>query len=415
MTTSFPSLRSTGRLRVPTPFLVLVVASAPALGQGPAFQSPGMSRYGATGQINQFSNEFNPAIGFVIDSFADWESDDSGGDGFDLELRILELNAAAYVDPKAWAYVSLSSEDLGSVDVEEAAVEYIGFESNSTLKAGRFFVDFGKQMQEHLEELRTLDRPLPLREYLGEELAGTGLQWDDWFAVGESPVRFSVAVFASLLPDNEDDDDGSDASDGVELTVPQNKKIDELSFTARLTGMTDVGERGQFQAGVSTRWLPSFDAEFDDGSFSAKERDLHNIVYGLDLTYGVTDETATETVTVGGEYLLVEGDLSTEVDDPSAPTAIVVNDGTAQGFYVYGDYAWNRRQSAGLQYAWAEELADPDEGQTEIDAYFTQHFSELRRLRFGVTYDLFDNGDEDWRLYVQFTNFFGNHSHGWNW
>ncbi len=388
--------------------LVAVLLASPVAAQGPAFDSPGQSSYGTMGQTTRFSTEFNPAIGFVIDAFGDYLGVDNDSDGFNAELRLLEFNAAAYIDPDAWAYVVISSEELEGVEVEEAAVEYIGFDNNSTLKGGRFFVDFGKQMQQHLEELRTLERPLVLREYLGEELAGTGGQWDHWFAVGDSPVRFSVGVFADLLGEGHHEDEGEEEP---ETAVPERKDFDELSFSARVTGMRDVGESGILQLGASTRIVPEFTAEF--GPLS--QDGLSNVVYGGDITFGHTDETGNKRFTCGGEALLFDGDLSAEVDDPAAPTVLTVLDDDVFGFYGFADYAWNQQDSAGVQYSRIESPENPADDVSELDFYYTHHFTEFRRIRFGVTaIDAPMDGDA-LRAYVQLTGFFGSHAHGLNW
>jgi hypothetical protein len=362
------------------------------------------------GQTTMFSTEFNPAIGLAIDLVGDFVDDDVD-DGFDGELRLLELNASANVDPNAWAYVVLTSEDGESPEVEEAAIEYTGLEGNSTVKAGRFFVDFGKQMQNHLEELRTLERPLPLREYLGEELGGVGVQLDHWFAANDTtPVRMSLGVFADLAGESHGHDD--EEEEGPEIHVPDRKDIDELSFTGRITGMTDVGENGVFQAGVSARHVPEFAFEVDAADLEADG--LSNTVYGLDATFGHTDETGIKRLTAGGEVLLFDGDLAGLLDDPDTPTVINVVDDDATGFFAFTDYAWSQRDSAGVQYAHADLAEDPGEDASELDLYYTRHLTEFRRLRLGVTVGDGEQGDFT-RVYVQFTNWFGNHAHGLNW
>lgn len=388
------------------PPLILLIGGTSALAQGRAFDSPGASRYFVTGQTNQFTNDFNPAIGVVIDFLGDYLDDDSG-DGFDLELRLIELNASGYVDPDAWAYLALVSEQGESPEVEEIAVNYTGMEGNSTIKVGRFFVDFGKQMQTHLEELRTLERPLPLRSFLGDELGGDGLQYDNWMALGEMPVRFSVGAFASLLGEDDEDDPSSPLG-----SVPDRNDIDELSFTARLTGMVDVGDSGLFQLGLSSRFVPEFSYAFEPAALETSG--LSNTVYGLDATYGWTGDTGLSRFSAGGEFLLYDGDLAAQIDDPTTPTAINVVADTASGYFLFADYGWNQVSSAGVQYALADLPSDPDLSQSEFDVYYTMHLTELRRLRFGVTLSDGDNGDAT-RVYVQFTNFFGNHAHGANW
>lgn len=380
----------------------------PLLAQGPTFQSPGMPTYSVLGQTNRFSTEFNPAFGLVIDGFVDYRDTHGGGDyeeGFDGTLRLVDLSAASYIDPSAWVYVILSSSELEPIEVEEAAIEYIGFESNARLKAGRFFVDFGKQMQSHLEELRTLRRPLVLREFLGSELGGTGLQYDDWFALrDEIPVRFSVAIFTELR--NEDEEAG-----GLTRSEPYRQDFDELALTARLTGMGDQGENGQLQVGASARYVPNFSLEGE----GLQASDLSNLTLGLDVTYGWIDDTATKHLVVGGEWLTIDGDLYGALDDPVTPSAITVVDDRASGAFAYVDYGWNRFQSAGCQWSWAQALEDPDRDDLELDLYYTKHLSDYRRLRFGVTFADSDRVEDSLLFYVQFTNWAGTHAHSFNW
>ncbi len=389
--------------------LLLALGAPAAAAQGPAFDSPGTPSYATSGQTSRFSNEFNPAVGVAIDAHVDG-LDDQVDDGFDARLRLVELNASAYVDPEAWAYVALVSEGGESPEVEEAALEYLGLSGNQTLKAGRFFVDFGKQMQQHLEELRTLERPLPLREYLGEELAGVGVQYDTWFAANDTtPVRLSLGVFSSLLGEGHAHED---AAPGPVASVPDRRDVDELSFSARVTAMTDVGETGLLQLGASARVVPEFAFTLEDAGLEA--RGLSNRVYGLDATFQTTDETGLERWLVGAELLRFDGDLAGALDDPVAPTAIQVVDDDATGFFVFADHAWGQGSSLGLQYALADLAEDPAADASELDVYYTRHLTELRRLRLGVTLGE-EAGEDVNRVYLQFTSFFGNHSHGLNW
>lgn len=374
--------------------------------QGPAFQSPGMNVAGRRSQVDRFSTDFNPAFGVALDGFFHFVDGD-GDDGSDLELRILEFNTSAYIDPNAWAYVALVSHEGESPEIEEAVVQYIGFEGNSTVKAGRFFVDFGKQMQTHLEELRTLERPLVLREYLGAELGGTGVQFDHWFAAGESPIRFSVGVFSELLGDGHHHEE--EEEDEAEAAAPDHKDIDELAFTARLTGMTDAGANGTLQFGASARHVPEFAFTYEADEVAG----LSNTVYGFDGTYGWADDTGQRSLVAGFEFMTIDGDLSATVDSGAGTITAVTND-SASGYYAFGEYGWNGRDSIGLQYSGAESAEDPTLDLDELDIHYTRNLTEFRRLRFGVVTGTGEDGDFD-QVYVQFTNFFGSHAHGLNW
>ena len=392
---------------------------APTLGaQSPAFQSPGSPWGGGFGQTTRFDNDFNPAISFTVDALAEhtW-FDGATKDGFALSLRRFDALAAAWIDPEAWAYAAVAYHDGGELALEEAAVEYVGLPGNHTLRAGRFFVDFGKQMQMHVEELRTVDRPLVLRTYLGEELGGAGVMWNHFTTVGEeSLVRYSLGAFQSLLP-HEHAHAHADAGHAheAERLLDDRAKADELNFTARLTGMRDIGDRGILQLGGSARWIPDFTYrathEHDGETEVFEQAGLRNAVYGVDLTYGWTADSGIETWTLGGEWLLQDGDLSAHLHDEE----LEVFKGSVQGLYGFADYKWSLTSAAGVQYGLVEM---PEEGKprtAEYDAYYTHWFSEFLRMRFALTYLDPRGGEESIRLALQFTGIVGPHSHGVNW
>ncbi len=383
-----------------------------ALAQGPAFTSPGAPPRSTLGQTTRFSTEFNPAMGVVIDTIADWR-DTPMDDGFDIQARLVEFNVAAFLDPNAWGYVVFTSEDLGSPEIEEAAIQLMGLGDRTTMKVGSFFIDFGKQMQQHIEELRTVERPLVLREYLGEELGGTGAQIDHWLPLGDAtPVRVSFGVFGSLVGEVEDDDGGPVAA------VPEFKDVDEVSFTARVTSLHETSESGTLQLGASARVIPDF--TFTDDASGLTSEGLSNGVYGLDLTYGWTSETGEQGLTTGVEWLFVDGDLGAAVDDAGTPLDasddfLGLNNDSGMGFYGFVDYGFSSTDNVGVQYSEVDLLSDTDITASEVEVYWTHYFTELRRMRLGASRFDVEGGDEESRIYLQFTAYFGSHSHGVNW
>jgi len=388
---------------------VLGSFAAPSFGQVSTMQTPGMP-VPTAGQTTRFENDFNPAIGLVFDFFASYtDAEDDDFDGFDIDLRSAELTGAAWVDPTAWAYSAIVFAG-DEVELEEAAVLYTGFDGNETLRVGRFFVDFGKQMQAHEHALRTPDRPAVLAELLGEELGGDGVQFDHWFTAGDDTiVRYSVGAFASLISHEHGEEEGEEGPEAESLERPD---ADELAFTARLTGFTSLTDQQTLQLGASWRGIPEF--EFHDEENDAEAEGLSNHVYGVDVTWAWTDPTETETWTFGGEYLISDGDLSAETIEPVPGTfeLDVLND-EAHGFYVFGDYAWDSANSAGLQFSTVEVAEAGLEDMDQIDLYYTRNVSEFQRLRFAITQTEMA-GDEDLRFGVQYTAFLGPHAHGVN-
>ncbi|MCA9000804.1 MAG: hypothetical protein KDB61_02690 [Planctomycetes bacterium] len=395
---------------------------SPTLAQGSGFSTPGMPQRSATGQTDRFSNEFNPAIGGVIDAMLTFLSEEGDGEeGFDLTLRSFEGTINTWIDPNTWAYAVLVGNEDEALSVEEAAVTYQGFGGNSSVKAGRFFVDFGKQMQAHTHDLATFERPAVLRAYLGEELGGTGFQYDNWFAAGDSgAIRYSIGLYDSLVAGHSHGGHGDEEA-GAAQTVEDYQDADQLSYAARITGFHDAGENGVFQWGASLRGLPefAFDADLEDGTELTREG-MANHVLGLDLTYGWGDDSGTRTWTLGGEYLSLSGDIGAEVDDAGTPgvfgdDTLEVLDASRNGYYLWVDRGLDTHNSMGLLYSTFEHAEVGAPKQSELTAYYTRNLTEYSRLRFGVTRTTLDDGNDSTALMVQFTNFFGSHAHGVNW
>ncbi|MGA2959162.1 MAG: hypothetical protein ABSF48_26010, partial [Thermodesulfobacteriota bacterium] len=123
---------------------------------------------------------FNPAIGFVGETLFSYNSKNSQQTGssrpggWDVFQRSIELNAAASVDPFARGYVVLNASvdpttGEATAGVEEAAIVTTSLPWNLTVKAGRFFGEFGRLSYIHDHELPFVNRPLVLDQYVGGE------------------------------------------------------------------------------------------------------------------------------------------------------------------------------------------------------------------------------------------------------
>ncbi len=385
----------------------------------PTYETQNPSGSKDSGQADRFTSAFNPAFSFIVDAEFEYLDNSKSPDGAEARLNVLEFMGSSWVDPSAWAYFIGAAEDE-ALNIEEAAVHYIGFGGHQTLRAGRFFVDFGKQMQTHIHELRTNVRPLALRTYLGDEIKGDGLQWDDWTSLGNSTaVRWSIGAFSSLLPEAEED---FDATTEVAEELASSKKIDDFNYTARLTGFTDAGESGTFQLGASAYIIPSFDFLYEPSStYSQQSTGLTNIVYGLDATYGWVGDTGEQRWTSGAELLLNTGDNGVGINDPDGnlgtgdDETLQVFDESTLGYVAWSDFQWNRYNSIGLQFS-AVELADATQSmESEIEAYLTHKLSEFQRVRLIVSNFESDVNEDAMRAVVQYTVVLGAHGHGVNW
>ena len=387
-------------------------------GPPPAASAAGMgvSAVSSLGQATRFSSEFNPAISFIVDAGLEAVDAERGRDGFDAELRAFELGANAWVDPNAWAYFNAAVEDE-SLALEEAAIHYTGLGGRNTLRAGRFFIDFGKQMQSHVHELRTTARPLALRTFLGDEVKGNGLQWDAWTPAGDSTVvRWSLAGFASAVAE---ESDGFDPAATPTLETLSPRHAEDFTFTARLTGFADAGERGTLQLGASLRALPRYSLTYEPGGALVGD-DFDNTVVGLDATYGWVGDSGLQSWSAGLELLASVGDVGARVIDPDATPAsgdesFDVLDGERWGGFAWADYAWDAFHSAGAVYGAVELPGARGADARELELYYTRKFSEYQRLRLALAWTDSDLDGESVRAVLQYTAVLGAHGHGANW
>ncbi len=327
-----------------------------------------------------------------------------------MKLRSLEVMAQAWVDPTAWAYF-VANSDGEALNVEEGAVHYKGLGGHNTIRAGKFFIDFGKQMQTHVHELRTIERPLALRVLLGEEVKGNGVEWDDWIAAGDSTaIRWSLGRLRQPLPR----DAGRLRPDGRSQPFgPRAQEAGDLNFTARLTGFTDVGEHGVLQIGSSARVIPSFQADYAPSGDQLTG--LSNTVVGADITYGWKSDTGVNAFTLGGEYLLDTGDTGFSITNPGGAGTIASDGSTLSGWFAFADYALDQNNSFGIQYSQADLPDGASTSANEADIYYTRSFSEFQRIRLDLTRYDEDGSDPSFRAAIQYSFIVGAHGHGVNW
>ncbi len=387
--------------------VVAALSAAPTLAQQSPFRTPGMPvRTPPSGQTDRFTNDFNPAIGGVIDTLFDYSNPDVGDDGFQFDARVFELTINGRIDPQWWGYGAIVAVD-GEIEIEEGVAVYQPLDSHTSVRVGRFFVDFGKQMQAHVHDLAYPERPGVLREYLGDELSGVGAQVDHWWATGESSaLRASFAAFSGF---DLHEHSGEEEEEGPEAALAERAELDELALTARVTQFMDVGERGVFQWGLSARYLPEF--SFVDETNALAADGLSNTVLGVDLTYGIDDADGIAGWTFGAEYLMQMGDLSAESDG----TALTVTDDDVAGYYAWAERRFDRVNSAGVLFSSFEHGEDAAPRQDELTLYYTRNLTEYARLRFvAAQVDSEEDGDTT-RGLIQLTTWFGPHSHAVSW
>jgi hypothetical protein len=218
------------------------------------------------------------AIGEFLIDLSPEEATLEGGDRF--QVREVELAVQGAVDPyfRYDAFVGIHGD---AVELEEGYATTLGLPAGLQLKLGKFLLPFGKVNLTHRPELHTIDYPLYVQEYFGEEgLNSAGV----WGSLIGAPLGFFQEIslvatngaeahaheeeeepHAALAPAQEEEEDGENLVDDLanRLVVGHLKNSFDLTEAANfeLGGSIATGESEEVRTnlyGIDAilRWKP---------------------------------------------------------------------------------------------------------------------------------------------------------------
>jgi hypothetical protein len=366
-------------------------------------------------------SEFNPSIGLVgetIFSYRSRGSSQTGSDrpgGFDAFQRSVELNAAASVDPFAKAYiVANASADAATGEstfgIEEAAIETESLPWNLTVKAGRFFGEFGRLGYIHDHELPFVNRPLVLDQYIGGESRTDGIQIN-WLLPVEHYVSLTVGVGNQFGGDNPPND------------VGEFRHLGGWNYWGRLSTYFDLTPDISLEPGISGLWNPRTKGQWaspgdinpsfptvGDNTFTERERRL--VGADLVLSYKPLRNNQFKSLTWGTEVLYSDSRYDVGPSDGPVSRQSV----GSYGLYSYLTYKWHRQWSNGVQYEWLEDAVNKQAKTSAYSANVTWALSHWNQLRLQCTYtdhNAVSGLKPDNAVYLQWAWIIGSHSHGW--
>ena len=400
---------------------------APAKGPVATLESPAMPRI-YWGQTSRFTNDFNPAIGLALDASIRHSDEE---DGYSVGLDLAEITTQGPLAPNWWGNLVIETNS-DEVALTESAIYYTGLGERSALRGGKFFVDFGKQMQQHVHDLAMPNRPAVLREYLGYELAGEGIQFDHWSPLSdETAFRFSVGLFGEMGAHDhsgeghgdhgDHDDHGGEEHGEVEMHIEDYRDLADLTLTARATAMTNVGSTGVLQVGASLKTIPDFAyegaGEDDTGAEIEFEAEgLDQSITGFDITYGWANEDGSKGWNIGAEFIRAEGALGAEIEDDELATVnLAVVDGSAQGYFAFVEHDLDGDNEIGVMVSTFEHIEESDVEETETSIYWNHWANEYARIRLAAVHRENDEGEDSQAIVVQLTGYVGAHGHPYNW
>jgi hypothetical protein len=326
-----------------------------------------------------FASQFNPAIGFVIDTaYAHY-----GKSQDNFEFRSGEIGISASVDPFARGYAILNGTNDG-VEVEEAAIVTTSLPWNLTVKGGRFFADYGRLSKFHDHDLPFVNRPTVLDTYVGGESQSDGLEVS-WLAPLQSQyITFTGGAYDKMGAEN----------DRVDNNTPRD--ISEFTYMGRVATYFALGDAHGLDLGVSDAYTPEVEV---DNNHS------RNLV-DVDLTYRYTplSQAAYRGLIWGSEFL-----VNSERQGPA------FDQRNSFGMYTYLEAMLTRVFRPGFLFEYTNNINEDDEeahGDTiGYSPYLTIWPSEFQRLRLQYTYQdaPHDNANE---FFLQWTVVLGSHVHG---
>jgi hypothetical protein len=335
-----------------------------------------------------FASQFNPAIGFVIDTAGAYYGKQGGGN---LEFRSGEIGISASVDPFVRGYAIINGTSDG-IDVEEAAITTTQLPYNLDVKAGRFFADFGRLSKFHDHDLPFVNRPLVLDHYVGGESQADGVE-ATWLAPLPQYVLFTAGAYNKMGADNE----------RVSNLVP--RSYPQFTYLGRGFTFFPISDAASLDLGASYAYTPEVR---EDGG---RPRGLA----GVDVTYRYVPlaEAAYRGFVWGTEALYNQErrPVGGFVDTPDPSTPVRFRENAAFGLYSYVEPRLSRRLYPGFLFDWFESI-DPGVGDTTAySPYLTFWPSEFQRLRLQYT-RLESPGLHENEFFLQWTVILGSHVHG---
>jgi len=293
------------------------------------------------GNTSALSKVFNPDMA-VIGNFVGAAGNNAVDPLPALRLNEAEMSFQAIVDPYARADFFLAASPDG-LEVEEGFITFPTLPGGLLMKVGKMKAQFGKVNTMHSHVLPWVDEPLPIVNLLGGE---EGLN-DSGISVSKlilNPVMFLEAT-GEVFNGNND------------LFTSHTRS--NLTYVGRLRGYRDVSESTNLDVGTSVAY-----GHNDVGP------DFTTRVIGVDATFRYRPLRRAIYKRLIGRTELFWSRREQEVQDESA-----------FGAYVSGEYQFARRWFAGGRYDFSERATDAsltDKSGSLLITYWPSEFSQVR-------------------------------------
>jgi hypothetical protein len=323
-----------------------------------------------------------------------------------------ELTLDGSVDPyfKGFVNVAMKLDEQGETGVELEEMYFLtsSLPSNLQLKGGQFFVEFGRQNQQHPHSWAFVDQPLVLNRMFGPDgLRGQGarLSWlapTSWYA--EAMVSVMNAGGETMFSF------GSEESSEIHGGVPLEHEVNggtDLVIVPRLSTSFDPTETQTLLVGVSSAFGPN------NSGTSSRSR-----IYGADLYWKWKSATASQGFpffSVQSEVLARSYDAAQRFDVSQTGAVLPAETLKDQGGYAQLLWGIRPRIVAGFRGEWADGNTGAFDSEIRANRVrfspnFTYYPSEFSKVRFQYNFDDRKGIGRDHSLWLQFEFILGAHA-----
>lgn len=257
-------------------------------------------------------------------------------------LEEFELAIQAYLNPYARADIFLAKGGAGEepIEIEEVFATFLrGLPGNMNIRIGKYLVEYGKLNTLHPHAWPFLTKPLSLERFLGEEgINDLGLSVSFLIPTGDVLyTKFNIDALTGNTVAVIDPLSGN-LSGGAGYTDTLGRKP-LFAGAARLMTFFPVSENSDMEiglSGITGIHDPYNNLRFYYGNFDFKYKWKPNSYTSLVLQ---------------GEALLNSRKVATETH---LNGNLVAQSLTTSGFYVYGDYQFQKIFTIGTRYDWSQ-------------------------------------------------------------
>lgn len=344
-------------------------------------------------KVAGLSQGFNPDIGVVgtVQAHLTESSEDEEGKDT-ITLKELELSFAQYVDPYSRLDVILALNDNledQNIDIEEAYYSHWGLPWGFTGRIGKFRTKIGKVNLSHLHQLDTVDYPVVIRDFFGEEgMSSSGLRLQNHIP---NPFDVPLTLTGEILRGN----------NGESFSGLSRRPI----FNSHLSSFFELNEDMNLEVGLTNM----FGDENRDEEFSIGRDHFGVYVFGADATFTWNlDE---------GRRLKFQNEIFFQDRPEFIDDADERINQDPWGFYSLLDFKFNEKFSGGVRFDYVEPLSVVGEHNAEVSVspYLTFWQSEFANFRVQYTHTQAAAAeaevDNEQAVFLQANFLIGAHSH----